>query len=179
MGLLRVRAAAAPTLIAVLLLTAGCAGDASDGDTAAGGTTAGSGRTPTPAPPEEKSDAADPKQAAYFACIAERGVPMRDTGSGVPVVDEAKADPAEVERAENACADKLAVPDADAEALALAREFTQCMRENGVEDFPDPNPRTGAHDGVEGLGLKGSPEGMAAMKKCHVANPGTDGKVGG
>ncbi|MFJ8858476.1 hypothetical protein ACIRD8_08560 [Streptomyces sp. NPDC102451] len=104
---------------------------------------------------------------------------MRDTGSGVPVVDEAKADPAEVKEAEAACADKLVVPDASPEELAVAQAFTDCMREHGVEDFPDPNPTTGDHDGLEKLDLKTSPEAVAATKACRVGKPGTGGKVGG
>lgn len=158
------------------LLVTGCSGGSSDG---------GETRTASEAPAspsaaaKEKGAEADPAQAAYFACIEARGVPMRDTGSGVPVVDEAAADPAEVKEAEAACADKLAVPDADAEELAVAQAFTDCMREHGVEDFPDPDPKTGDHEGLESLDLKTSPEGVAATKACRVGKPGTGGKVGG
>ncbi|PZT75953.1 hypothetical protein DNK56_21405 [Streptomyces sp. AC1-42W] len=104
---------------------------------------------------------------------------MRDTDSGVPVVDEAKADPAKVKQAEKDCADRLVVPDADASELAHAQELTDCMRRNGVDDFPDPDPKTGEVD-VEDLDLKSSPKAMAALKKCGGEDRSkTNGTVGG
>ncbi|MFE0701935.1 hypothetical protein [Streptomyces sp. NPDC058872] len=104
---------------------------------------------------------------------------MTDSDSGVPVVDTARADPAEVKEAETACADELAIPEAGAEELAEARELTACMRRNGIAEFPDPDPKTGDHD-LESIRLKGSPEAVAAMKKCGLEDRSkTDGKVGG
>ncbi|MFJ4870851.1 hypothetical protein [Streptomyces sp. NPDC088757] len=185
MVLRRVRTVLCPALLSVVLLTAGCS-DGTSGTTgpAASGTAgapSASASASASAPGDDASEkgGADPKQAAYFACLADRGLPMKDSGSGVPVVDTARADPAKVKQAEKDCADRLVVPDADAEELAEARELTACMRRNGVVRFPDPDPKTGDHD-LGSIDLKESPEALAALKKCGVEDPTrTDGKVGG
>jgi hypothetical protein len=49
-------------------------------------------------------------------------------------------------------------------------EFAQCMRDNGVPDFPDPDP-----DGqLRGLGHeeRGDPKFSAAMETCRQKLPG-------
>ncbi|WP_411071346.1 hypothetical protein [Streptomyces sp. cmx-4-25] len=183
MVLRRVRTVLCPALLSVVLLTAGCSDGTSGtaGPTASGAPSASVSASASPPADDasEKEGGADPKQAAYFACLADQGLPMKDSGSGVPVVDAARADAAKVKRAERACADELVVPDAGAEELAEARELTACMRRNGVARFPDPDPKTGDHD-LEAIGLKDSPDALAALKKCGVEDPTrTDGKVGG
>lgn len=90
---------------------------------------------------------------------------MKETDSGIPVVDSSKADPAKVKEAEVACESRRSVPPATAEELTKAKAYTACMRANGVANFPDPDPKTAQHD-MEQLGLKESPQGLTALKKC-------------
>lgn len=90
---------------------------------------------------------------------------MKQTGSGIPVVDLSKADPVKVKEAEVACDSRRSVPAVTAQQLADAQAYTACMRAEGVADFPDPDPKTAQHD-MEKLGLKESPEGLDALKKC-------------
>ncbi|MGW0394551.1 hypothetical protein ACWDYJ_27425 [Streptomyces sp. NPDC003042] len=90
---------------------------------------------------------------------------MRETDSGIPVVDSASADPAKVKEAEGACESHRPLPPVSTEQHTAAKEFTACMRANGVPGFPDPDPRTAQHDMAE-LGLKDSPEGVSALTTC-------------
>ncbi|WP_448318758.1 hypothetical protein [Streptomyces sp. CO7] len=161
-----------------LALLTGCAGRDDDG--AAAPSSASSRGTGEEAKGDgAKGDGADPAQADYFACLADQGLPMRDTDSGVPVVDTAKADPEKVQQGEKACADKLEIPAADAKELAEARELTACMRRKGIADFPDPDPSTGDH-ALEELDVKSDPEAATALKECGLKDDTpTDGKVGG
>jgi hypothetical protein len=75
-------------------------------------------------------------------------------------------------------------PDDDAKAL----RFAQCMRENGVPDFPDPvkdpkdlpTPRKSVGGIIVGRGgsgywiYEGSPQVQAALEKCRQFLPGSD-----
>lgn len=161
----RARSAAAPALLSLLFLLSGC----SDGGSA------------LPSAPQSTQDkgAVDPKQAAFFQCLKEQGLPMKDTASGIPVVDSATADPAKVKEAERACESRRSIPQVTTEQLAAAKGFTACMRANGVPDFPDPDPQTAQHD-IEKLDLKNSPKGSEALKKCGGEDKSkTAGKVGG
>ncbi|MFE2555120.1 hypothetical protein ACFXGT_03660 [Streptomyces sp. NPDC059352] len=179
MVLRRVRTALCPALLSVALFATGCSNGAADAAKPVATGTTGSASASAPAGEVSEKGDVDQKQAGYFACLADQGLPMKDSGSGIPVVDSAKADAAAVKKAETACAAKLDIPDADAKELAAARELTACMRRNGITRFPDPDPKTGDHD-VESIGMKESPEAMAALKKCGVEDPTkTDGKVGG
>ncbi|WP_162688674.1 MULTISPECIES: hypothetical protein [unclassified Streptomyces] len=173
MALRRARAVVVvPAPLSLTLLLAGCSGGDAlpSGGTETGTSSAGA----VPSSPAER-DEADPRQADCFRCVEDEGVPMRDTGSGVRVVDESKADPAKVQKAERACESRRAVPTAGPEQLSKARKFTECMRAKGFPDFPDPDPRTGRHD-LGGMDLKGSAKDPAALQECG-GTPG--GKVTG
>ncbi|MFB6620205.1 hypothetical protein ACFCV9_39315 [Streptomyces sp. NPDC056367] len=105
--------------------------------------------------------------ADFFQCLVEKGLPVRGSADGIPLVDWDNADPAKAKDAKAACDSRLPVHPLDPAVLAQAQQFTACMRAEGFADFPDPDPRTGDHEGaIEGLGLKESPEGFAALKKC-------------
>ena len=55
-------------------------------------------------------------------------------------------------------------------AADQARKFTQCIRDNGVPDFPDPD----ANGQFRGAGheLQGDPKFQAALKTCRSRLPG-------
>ncbi|MFD5146821.1 hypothetical protein [Streptomyces sp. NPDC058401] len=87
-------------------------------------------------------------------------------------MDEARADPAEVKEAEVACASRSPLPPVTEKQRADAKAFTVCMRDHGVADFPDPDPKTAEHH-FESLGLKESPAGRAALENCtETIGPG-------
>lgn len=155
----RARPATAPVFLSVLFLLVGCTGTDSVSSPEP------SADAPSVSRSKPGKGAVHPAMAAFFQCLKESGLPMEETSSGIPVVDSEKADPAKVKEAEAACEIHRPVHPVAPETLVEARELTVCMRENGIASFPDPDPETGRHD-VEGLGLKESPEGYAAMKKC-------------
>lgn len=164
------------SLMSVVFLVSGCSG----GEPAAAPSGAtGTGTATAAAPDPTAKDAADPKLAGFFACLKDQGLPMKDTPSGVQVVDPAKADPAKVREAETACAAKRVQPPVDAATLAKAKEFAACMRANGAADFPDPDPVTG-DSGVD-AGLKTDPKAAAALRACADKVPAgsSSGVVGG
>lgn len=103
--------------------------------------------------------------AEFFRCLAEQGLPVKGSASGIPVMDWEKADPAKRKEAEAACEGRRPAVPLDPALLAQQQAFTTCMRAAGFANFPDPDPRTGDH-ALEGLGLKESPEAFEAMRKC-------------
>lgn len=149
-------AAAAATLAALTLLVAACGSSSSD----------------------EAAPAAEREQALEFAqCMRDNGVPDfpdpdvngRLRGPG----HEAGGDP-KFRAAQEACRDLA--PGGEHEKLGdpafvkQMREFSQCMRANGVPDFPDPDP-----DGrLRGAGheQRGDPKFRAAMDTCRQKLPG-------
>lgn len=63
----------------------------------------------------------------------------------------------------------------DPEMQEAAQEFAECMREEGVEDYPDPEPgRVGIMITPE---LKADPQLEEAMETCreHLPNGGPSG----
>jgi hypothetical protein len=91
----------------------------------------------------------------FVACMREQGVDMVDPEPGDTSgrsalrheldVNHRGDDPA-FQAALDRCAPLLPAmppPDADEAVLAALREFARCMRDNGLPDFPDPDPVTG------------------------------------
>ncbi|MFF3086495.1 hypothetical protein ACFVRB_15805 [Streptomyces nojiriensis] len=158
---------AAPALLSAIFLLSGCAGEDSASPSPSSAPSGSVSVSPSASAPRsgQAKGAADPKQADFFRCLKEKGLPMKETDSGIPIVDSSKADPAKVKEAESACDSRRSVPPVTPEQLAEAKKLTACMRANGVADFPDPDPKTAEHD-MEKLRLKESPEGFAALQKC-------------
>jgi hypothetical protein len=159
-------------LVAAGLLVAalsGCASaDASDIASATGDT--GSGADPSPT-----STLSPQEQALKFVeCMREHGVPMEDPefdGGGVGIrMNGESVDPDDMQAAMQACQEYAPFggdgnrPPADPEMEERMRQFAQCMRDNGVPNFPDP----------EGAGLRidsdiaGDPDFPAAQEKCQA-----------
>lgn len=109
---------------------------------------------------------------AWYDCMRENGVDLPDPDPNRPGIflPEGSADDPDMEAAQEACQAEL--PNGgpgnreplDAEQLASLREFTQCMRDNGV-DMPDPDS-SGALSMPDGLDPQG-PEFQAAMGECQ------------
>ncbi|MFG2879299.1 hypothetical protein ACGFYU_30575 [Streptomyces sp. NPDC048337] len=159
---------AAPALLSLPLLLSGCSG----GDSASASAPSSappSVSSPVPSvsgePPKRPKGEVLPEMAPFFQCLKEKGLPMKDTPSGIPVVDDSKADPEKTREAERACESLVPATPVSAEQHAKAKEFTACMRAHGIAEFPDPDPKTARHD-YEGMGLKGTKEGDEALRAC-------------
>jgi hypothetical protein len=153
-------------LAVLALIGAGCSNDVEGGnaaDTNAADTNAA------------ETNAADPEQGVRFAeCMRSNGVSdFPDPNAKGEFVYGASVTPAVFDKAVDACKD-LQPPgtlsaDRSPEQQEESLEFAQCMRENGVEDFPDPangEPLVNTYE----IPSSDTPEGMtilnAAMEKC-------------
>ncbi|URM99553.1 hypothetical protein LUW76_37485 [Actinomadura madurae] len=83
----------------------------------------------------------------FAQCMRDHGVDMEDPKPGEGVQLKVKGGPEKQEamkKAMEACrqyspqANRTGAP--DPKAQQRAQEFAECMRENGVKDFPDPDP---------------------------------------
>lgn len=151
-----------------LLAAAGCGG--SDGD--GGSSTSGGGSGSASA----SADAGADRGVQFAECMRENGVPdfpdpsedgrimMRVGPGGI------QADPATLEAAQQACQEFA--PEGRGQANPQMQEgafrFAECMRANGVPDFPDPDVQGG---GVrlqlpEGIDPQ-SPQFQEAQQTCQ------------
>lgn len=120
------------------------------------------------------------EQAIEFSkCMRDNGVenfPDPDENGGINLdADKLDATPDEIEAAEQKC--KKFMPNGgepqkvDPKTLKQLREYSECMRDNGIENYPDPE-----EDG--GIKLDGDevdpndPAVKAAEKKCKKFLPG-------
>jgi hypothetical protein len=156
------RAAAAPIVAVLILLVAACGSSSSNGAASSG----------------------DRDQAiAYAQCMRENGVPdfpdPDASGRFRGVGHEAQGDP-KFQAAQEACRDLA--PGGEHERLGdpafveQMREFSQCMRDNGLPDFPDPDP----NGRLRGAGheQRNDPQYQAAFETCRGKLPG-GGEHGG
>lgn len=156
------------------LALAGCGGDDGGGGVAsAGGTPAAGGASP--------SASKDTYQAMleFTECMRGEGIEMPDPepGGGVQLRFQG-TDPAKVEAAMAKCRHLMPnggeMQRADPERIEKARQYSKCMRDNGVPAFPDPDPETGAimMRGGPDSGLNpNDPKFQAAQKTCEKLRP--------
>jgi hypothetical protein len=164
---------------------AGCAGDSGGGEdvATAGGTPTGSAAADT----EQSGDTAE-QMRRFAACMRENGIDMPDPevdgegrvlmrGPGGGAEGGPPADREKFEAAQQACKQYLPnggePPKMSAEDIEKARQFAKCMRENGVPNFPDPQPEGGIR--IEGGPDSGiDPQSQAfkdARAKCEQYMP--------
>ncbi|MFE1909526.1 hypothetical protein ACFW96_38590, partial [Streptomyces gardneri] len=98
----------------------------------------------------EASHSAAPSQeeVAYYRCLEKQGIVLQELDNSQLRVDKnaAENDEATQTRAQTACQDLLPKAGTEAptaEQLAKAREFSACVRAQGIKDYPDPAPTTG------------------------------------
>ena len=158
-----------------LLLLGGCAGKTSGEGVA----TAGDPTTSATAEAETEGDIA--AQTAKFAqCMRDNGVEMPDpevhgdrVTFGMP--EGGAADRDKTQAAHEKCKQHLPnggePPKLSDEDLEQMRKFSQCMRDNGFPDFPDPEPGGGIRiDGGQNM----DPENQQfkdAHAKCEQYMP--------
>ncbi len=148
-------------LLLGLIMLAGCA--AGDGGNVANA----DGDNPATAPSGAASK--DPKQAAldYVACLREHGLEVDDPGPDGRL--RLKVQGKNAEQAMEACRDLAPQMDKNnpkaKEQAESARKFASCMRENGVEKFPDPDPN---EPGIRiSKDLADDPDFEAAQEACR------------
>lgn len=164
------RAITALVAAGLLAATLSACGSADPSDIASA-----TGDTGAEADPSPTSTLSPQEQALKFVeCMREQGVPMDDPefsggGSAIRIGGEG-TDQAVVQAAMEACREFAPfggdgnAPQVDPEMEEKFRQFAQCMRDNGVPDFPDP----------EGSGLRvdnniaEDPDFPAAQEKCQA-----------
>ena len=123
---------------------------------------------------ETTSAAADPADAAltYSRCMRENGLPTfpdADAEGRIRIpLGSIDPDSAEFRTAGDACrhlapagwGDETADP-GDAEVMLA---FAHCMRENGLSDYPDPDPNAGARITLD----PNDPKVQAALESCKT-----------
>ena len=153
-------------LALVALISAGCGSDApSDSDTASGGATATAGK---------KKATGQDNAVKFSECMRAHGVPdFPDPNAKGEFEYGVSVSVAVWKKALNACKDlqppgSLSAKRSPKEQTASLK-FAQCIRENGVKDFPDPvngEPVVNTYK----IPSSNRPGGMtilnAAMKKC-------------
>ncbi|MGH3808745.1 MAG: hypothetical protein ACRDRU_19380 [Pseudonocardiaceae bacterium] len=172
-----VRSASTLLLTGLALLTlalAACAQDDGGGIASAGKTNEEASSTNTNPAPAEPEDAG----IAYAQCMRDNGVPdfpdPNADGSFALGHDQFDRDDPTFRAAQEACSDLAPGREhqdtGDPELVEQMREFSQCMRDNGLPDFPDPD----ADGRLRGLGheARGDPKYQAALETCRDKLPG-------
>jgi hypothetical protein len=163
------------SLLLVALLAAACQGGSDEPKVASGKGADAAGATPTTA--GGSSDRFQ-KVVAYSKCMREHGVPKfpdpKPGPNGEPNLqitpDQLGVGQAQLQAAEQAC-QSLAPPSSPARQQGqyeAALKYADCMRKNGVPDFPDP--KRGANGGVilGGSGVNpNSPSFQKAQQACQ------------
>jgi len=166
-------------LLPVPLLILGLGLGACSGADAAPGVATAGGATPTAS--AEAAAADDEKWRAFAACMRENGVDVPDPEPGSAngkraIGGLANIDKDKLSAALDACRDLMPSGGNGGtltpEQLDRQRQFAACMRENGVPDFPDPDPNGGADALREYVLDKHDGDVTAALEKCRdVALP--------
>ncbi|TDC12508.1 hypothetical protein E1265_29760 [Streptomyces sp. 8K308] len=97
----------------------------------------------------ESGGSEDPEEAMleFAQCMRDNGVGMSDPGAGEGMfLAPSDAGDDEMNAAMEACQDLMpggGPPEVTDEMLDAAVEHAECMRENGIDGFPDPDPNGG------------------------------------
>ncbi|MEU9604261.1 hypothetical protein [Streptomyces sp. NPDC048057] len=116
----------------------------------------------------------DPKEGAvkFAQCMRENGIAMEDPQDGRLTLKGNGVPKEKMDKAQKACAEHLPQGEGrgqvDPEAMENMRKYARCMRENGVEDFPDPSPGGGIRVGPE---QGQNPNFKKAEEKCKNTMP--------
>ncbi|MFB4319607.1 hypothetical protein [Actinomadura sp. 21ATH] len=175
---LRTRGALAAFPLVMALALTGCGGDEKDSGVA----TVSGGKQTQAAGGDGLT--ADQRNVKFAECMRKNGVDMEDPkpGEGPRIMVTGGPKQGEVmEKAQQACKQyapqQNAGPGGDKQAEERGRKFAECMRKNGVENFPDPEP------GQRGIKITGEvgkdPDLQTAQQKCQDLLGGPGGGPGG
>ncbi|MFJ8080759.1 hypothetical protein ACIQ6Y_08985 [Streptomyces sp. NPDC096205] len=163
--------AAVPLLVLALGLT-GCGGSDDTPSVATAQTSPGAGG----------SRADDEEQAQKYArCLRDQGVVMKETAEGAPEIDKEKTSVEKIMSATEKCRAlqpaASAPPRLPAEDIEKRGRYAACLREHGLPDYPDPDPRTGETELDEDLArrIKTDPEARKALEACRNLLPRSGG----
>lgn len=167
-----------PAVALMVLLLAACGSTGGDDGVASVTGDSASGES------QERTEADREEAGLKFAeCMREHGVDMPDPGTGDEgglTIQASPGDysPEEFEEADEACRHHLegAFEDADPERMQefqdRALEFAQCMRDNGVEDHPDPEFEGGGRMRMTAdQDVFNDPDFEEAQKACEELMP--------
>jgi hypothetical protein len=167
----------AAALLAFAALSIAACGDDAETPTAAGATSS-------------EDDKVREAQVKFAECMRENGVDIPDPkpgeGLGIKVGPDSGIDPADFEEASKACEQYREdirpemSEEEQAEFKERALEHARCMRENGIENFPDPTFSADGGAQIQ-LGRRGErggidpedPEFQAAQETCGDLRPTT------
>ncbi|MDA1361983.1 hypothetical protein O1R50_20310 [Glycomyces luteolus] len=166
-------------LLGLLALSATACSDNDDG----GGVASADGTATESASAEEAEELDGFEQAlAYSECMRDNGIadfpdPEENGSGGVGLSLPEGVDPEDEDfkAAEEACEDMMPGPGEDAtldpEIYEALLDYSECMRENGITEFPDPEPNGGIiMNGEMGFDPE-SEEFQAADKACADLRP--------
>jgi hypothetical protein len=175
------------------LAAAGCGGKGDDGDgvaTAGGGSSSSASASARPDPMTDEE-----RQVKFAQCMRDQGVNMPDPeidGGRVRMRAPDGADPAKVQAAMEKCKQYLPnggqPPRSDPQVMEQLRKFAQCMRDNGVPDFPDPSDggiriqaSAGSHMNPDDPTFKAAEEACAKYRPAPPSGetPGTTSQRNG
>lgn len=150
--------------LALALALAGCGSDGGD----APGVASAGGAKQTSAPGGQKADRGE-MGVKFAQCMREHGVQMDDPKPGQGIQIKTKGKKETIDKAMEACRQynpmEAATGAPDPKMQERAREHAACMRQNGVEEFPDPKP------GQRGIRIDRKvgedPDFQAAQEKCQ------------
>ncbi|MFF3440583.1 hypothetical protein [Streptosporangium sp. NPDC002721] len=153
--------------LALALVLAGCGTTGGGGEVASAGDGSGGGK---PAVSSAAPSLSQHEKGLKFAqCMRENGVDMADPepGKGVTIRIDKSVGKETVDRATAACKEFSPMGGSGPEGLdprrtESMRKFAQCMRDGGVEDFPDPDGGALRVTGAVGE----DPDFQAAQEKC-------------
>ena len=162
---------AAAVAMGLGLLLSGCGSEPGPSGVASAGGPNGSTVSPT-----ATASLSNYEKAVKFAqCMRAHGVDMPDPepgGGGRIRLGGPGTDPAKTQAALEACRQFSPVGDGsgrvDPQAAERMRKFAQCMRENGVAEFPDPEPGGGIRIDAK---VGQDPDLPAAQRECERRYP--------
>lgn len=171
----RTRAALAAVPLLFALVLSGCGSDSDDGGDVASVT----GDSPSSGDASGATMSEDERHEAaleFAECMRKNGVDMEDPEPGEGLRIQVRGgNREEMDAAMDACRDLMPPPPPGAEndmkdrMLAMA----ECMREHGVEAFPDPEPGEGLRIGPE---VAEDPDFESAQEACRNTEGGPSGE---
>ncbi|ONI87146.1 hypothetical protein ALI22I_22040 [Saccharothrix sp. ALI-22-I] len=139
-------------------------------------TACGTGGAEVAAPSSSAEMSQEDRSRRFAGCMRDNGVDMPDPDPGggkLGGLGKADRTDPDFEEARDACREFLPgggdLSKLDPEMLDQLREFTQCMRDNGI-DMPDPDPNGGKLGGLGNVD-RDSPAFQTAMKACQDKLP--------
>jgi|HigsolmetaAR202D_1030399.scaffolds.fasta_scaffold44252_2 hypothetical protein len=166
--------------LVLALAVGGCGGsDEGDGVATAGGTPSAKAAGNNAAGADQEREA----MLRFSQCMRENGVPEYpdpkfEEGGGVNLSLPEGTSKEKVDAAEQKCRQYLPnggeAKKPDPGVTEQLRAYSKCMRENGIEKFPDPTDQ-GLQVNNEQLGMKpDDPRLKAAEEKCRQLRPNPD-----